>query len=57
MKRILLSLVIFAVLWIGCGGVDTEAPTVNITAPTDGSIVSGTVCKWPERYHCSRSGL
>lgn len=43
MKKILLGLVIFALLWMGCGGVDTEAPTVNITAPINGSIVSGTV--------------
>lgn len=43
MNKILLGLVAFAIIWMSCGGADTEAPSVNITSPTNGSIVTGTV--------------
>jgi outer membrane protein assembly factor BamB len=42
MKNVLSVLTVCLLLWIGCGG-DSEAPVVEITHPTDGSMVSGTV--------------
>ncbi|MGB3341127.1 MAG: Ig-like domain-containing protein [bacterium] len=43
MRKISYIFTILALIWIACSGADTEAPNVDITAPTNGSIVSGTV--------------
>jgi hypothetical protein len=43
MRRIGYAFLIFAITWIACTGVDTQAPNVNVIAPRPGSIVSGTV--------------
>ena len=43
MKKTTLFIILSAALFIACGGVDTEPPVVSITAPANGSMVSGTV--------------
>ena len=44
MKKFFAACLICTMVWIACGGEDeSEGPEVEITVPSDGSVVSGTV--------------